>query len=130
MSALLPTLADLVPIVPESWQGFAAYTPGIVSCAWEWPSIEQRSVRVIVSVDDCGPDGVWLHSSASARRKGKVVLPTWEELVRVKNVVHGDRFAIQILPPRREYVNVTEALHLWERLDAPTLPNAVARASR
>lgn len=125
----LPTVHDMVERVPRTW----ALRPDVPlprgAVCWEWAHMT-RTIRVIVSVDDAGIEGVWLHSSASAQRKGRVELPSWAELAHVKQVVHGDRYAIQILPPRREYVNLTEALHLWERLDQPTIPDAIGRKSR
>jgi len=122
---LVPTVYEMVESIPATWRvrRDIPLLPG--SVCWEWRSSGSRVVRVIVSVDDCELEGIWLHSSASAQHKGRVVLPTWEELSMVKAAVHEDRLAIQILPPRREYVNLTEALHLWERLDAPTIPAAV-----
>lgn len=129
MSALatLPTVRDMVEIVPRGWNEIAGLLLPHVPGARGW-TIGQ--LRVIVSVDDCGIEGLWLHTSVSRRANGRIFIPTWDELSRVKQVVHGDRLVVQILPPRREYVNITEALHLWERLDQPTLPSSLEERSR
>lgn len=81
---------------------------------WQWGRL-----IICVSLDQYEVHGLWLHTSVS-HVSGR--LPSWEDLVRVKEAVYKDRLAIQVLPPRKHYVNVAEVLHLWERLDAPTIP--------
>lgn len=45
-------------------------------------------------------------------------LPSWADLKAVKALFLGDCFAVQMLPPEREYVNLHEyVLHLWARSD-------------
>lgn len=53
----------------------------------------------------------WEHVSIklSARR-----LPTWDEMCFVKDVFWDEEEeVVQIHPKRSQYVNLTEALHLW-----------------
>lgn len=53
----------------------------------------------------------WEHVSVElyARR-----LPTWEEMCEVKEIFWDDEEeVVQIHPKKSEYVNLTEALHLW-----------------
>jgi len=119
----IPTVRDMVDAIPSAWVPVPMPAPSLRG--WE-----VGQLRVIVSVDDCGDEGVWLHTSVSRRERGRIVLPSWADLSMVKGVVHGDRLVVQILPPKREYVNITEALHLWERLDQPTLPRSLASRSR
>ena len=56
-------------------------------------------------------EGGWEHVSIElcARR-----LPTWEEMCYVKDVFWDEEEeVVQIHPKRSQYVNLTEALHLW-----------------
>lgn len=53
----------------------------------------------------------WEHVSVElyARR-----LPTWEEMCYVKDLFWNDEEeVVQIHPKKSQYVNMTEALHLW-----------------
>lgn len=117
-----PTLDDILPTaLPGAMVEIANPVPSLRNAGqrwWKWGDLS-----VCVSLDDCGREGLWLHTSVSARRGRE--LPTWYDLARVKDAVHGDRLVVQILPPRAEYVNFAEVLHLWERLDAPTIPERV-----
>ncbi len=63
----------------------------------------------------------WLHLSCSHRKR----LPTWDEMVEVKELFLGeDAKAIQVLPPRKEWVNLCDrVLHLWVCLDGDPLPD-------
>lgn len=57
----------------------------------------------------------WEHVSIvlSARR-----LPTWEEMCYVKDLFwEEEEMVVQIHPKKSEYVNLTEALHLWRPKD-------------
>lgn len=45
-------------------------------------------------------------------------LPTWEEMCEVKDIFWNDEEeVVQIHPKKSEYVNLTEALHLWRPVD-------------
>ena len=57
----------------------------------------------------------WEHVSIElcARR-----LPTWEEMAFIKDLFWDDEEeVVQIHPKKSEYVNITEALHLWRPVD-------------
>jgi len=118
-----PTLADMLPDkMPAGW---VSIPPPIVQ-----PKVESRWWRhgpllVGVSLDtwQAEVNGIWMHTSVSAGGK----LPTWAQLVQVKEAVHEDRPVIQVFPPRSEWVSIAEVLHLWERIDAPTVPEGVWR---
>lgn len=57
------------------------------------------------------PVGQYKHTSISCKNR----YPTWEELKEIKELLHGDKFVMQILPPKIAYVNVHEnCFHLWE----------------
>ncbi len=104
-------------VLPPAWKRLEAFQmPG-----GEAAAVYKRKggVRVLFSVDDM-PTGVWLHASCSRPNK----LPSWDDLREVKDLFIGRNvFAVQILPPEKDYVNAHEhCLHLWRRLDAPTCP--------
>ena len=57
----------------------------------------------------------WEHVSVElmARR-----LPTWEEMCEIKDIFwEEEEEVIQLHPKASEYVNITEALHLWRPVD-------------
>ena len=40
--------------------------------------------------------------------------PTWEEIKTVKELLIGDRFAFQMLPPKKFYINEnSHCFHVW-----------------
>ena len=57
----------------------------------------------------------WEHVSVElyARR-----LPTYEEMQLIKEILWDDEeMVVQIHPKKSEYVNITDALHLWRPVD-------------
>ena len=45
-------------------------------------------------------------------------LPTWNEMCEVKDIFWNDEEqVVQIHPKKSEYINLTEALHLWRPVD-------------
>lgn len=111
------TIDDFVPrVLPVSW------VPEEVGP--EHPA-ETRAYRngrlyLLVSLEERGPTvGTWLHASLSHRER----LPLWRELVEVKTTFFGDRPVVQVIPPEKYYINLhPRCLHLFERLDADTVP--------
>ena len=62
----------------------------------------------------------WLHMSLAHPSR----LPSWDELRSAKEWSLGDIKAVQVLPPRREYVNIhPHCLHLFACIDADPLPD-------
>lgn len=124
------TIGDIVHSLPEAMVPMDPPMTGkpyvdmvlVSSRWWRWGPL-----IICASIDDLGKEGLWLHTSVSHKR-GRV-LPAWQELVRVKEAIHRDRYVV-VLPPRAQYVNLAEVLHLWERLDAPTVPPAVAERTQ
>ena len=54
------------------------------------------------------------HVSVQLQRK----LPTWEEMCEVKDIFwENEEMVVQIHPRKSEYVNITDALHLWRPKD-------------
>lgn len=63
---------------------------------------------------------LWAHLSVSAHKR----LPTWDELRHAKELFLGDRRAMQVLPPRAEYVNINPfVLHLYAPLEHDPMPD-------
>lgn len=63
----------------------------------------------------------WVHLSVSRKR----ALPTWPELVSVRNVFFGSTaLVVQVLPPASKHVNLHPfCLHLWRCLDGDPVPD-------
>ncbi len=130
MSAL--SIEEIGPsVLPPFWDGRAVVLPGGLDAA-RYTRTRPRSpiMLVILTLDDYDRGGVWLHSSASLRTKRGPKIPTWEDLKEVHQIVHGDRAVVQMLPPSSHWLSIAECLHLWERLDAPTIPEIVWREPR
>ena len=77
--------------------------------------------KVMFSIEQ-HPNGRWRHASITYREKA--TLPTWGDIRMMKDDFFGtDVFAIQILPPDRDYVNVhVYCMHLWQYLDGDNWP--------
>ncbi|MEM7789269.1 MAG: hypothetical protein AAF594_16240 [Bacteroidota bacterium] len=60
-------------------------------------------------------EAAWEHVSVSVKGLGRT--PTWEEMAWVKRLFWlPTETVIEYHPPEAEYVNNTEALHLWRRV--------------
>lgn len=81
----------------------------------------RNGLIVIVSYGFESDGNPWIHLSASRKR----CLPTWDELVRLKELFLGKEIcAVQVIPPRSEYVNHHEnCLHLFARMDKRVVPD-------
>ena len=81
----------------------------------------RNGLAVIISccIEEDGKN--WVHLSVSRKNS----MPTWGELVDVKEIFLGkNAVAIQVLPPRSEWVNVHPfCLHLYQCLDARPIPD-------
>ena len=81
----------------------------------------RNGLAVIISccVESDGKN--WVHLSVSRKNS----IPTWGELVDVKEIFLGkNAVAIQVLPPRSEWVNVHPfCLHLYQCLDDRPVPD-------
>ena len=114
------TLTDMLPASwpPKGWSPVPGSSVEEVGARmWLW---DVRRLSVAIGVEHHSNGACWLHTSIG--KNGGRTLPSWDDLAAVKRVVHEDRLCVQILPPLAEYVNLAEVLHLWERLDEPTLP--------
>lgn len=81
----------------------------------------RTGIAVIISccVEQDGKN--WVHLSVSKRKQ----CPNWLEFAQVKDLFLGkESLAIQVLPPRSEWVNDHEfCLHLYECLDERPVPD-------
>ena len=87
-------------------------------------------MRVILSAAREEDGKRWLHLSVS-RRDGRI--PTWDEIVKVKDIFAGaEALAVHVVPRRSEHYDAVKAghvpgplevLHLWVCLDGDPVPN-------
>jgi hypothetical protein len=83
--------------------------------------LDGQILSVIFEVE-CVDGELWAHLSATNAVQQR--LPTWRELKWCKEYFLGDRRAIQVLPPRAEYVNINQhVLHLYAPLERDPLPD-------
>jgi hypothetical protein len=69
------------------------------------------NIHILVSIDDLENGQKWLHVSVSRTDQ----IPSWDILVRVKNIFIGlEEEAIMFFPRQSEYVNLHEyCMHMW-----------------
>ena len=114
---------DLMPVVlPNEWReegggtfGDDGHINGLMYLN------DRRGLKAILSAAVELDGRRWLHLSVSHALR----LPTWAEFVAAKEALMGrDRKAIQVLPPRREWVNISpHVLHLFACVDGDVLPD-------
>jgi hypothetical protein len=122
-------LTDLLPsVLPTGWRDAGPWTPPAAysflrAHRFEVLGRPGDTLQILVSLDDANDGaGIWLHSSCSRGRR----LPTWDDLKDVHQVVHADRPVVQVMPPRSSWLNAMPyCLHLFERMDADTVPRAI-----
>jgi len=110
-------------VLPASWVQVRPNSGLIGEFGFGVRIYTNHKLHVILSIDKFGKAGQWLHVSVS--NAVAPVLPTWMELKEVKELFLGDRLAVQILPPKKYYINEAEAFHLMSRLDEVTIPDEV-----
>lgn len=105
--------------VPPSWNLFQNFSAG--------GAFRRGNLQVLFTVQRYSDGKIWLHASVCGRRgEDRWFLPDWEELKRVKHDFIGeDRWAYQVLPSAKDYVNQhAYVLHLYALLDGePALPD-------
>lgn len=126
----MKTIADFAPMVlPSYWKETVPpppilnqFGPHLVKAYVK----AQPPMSLFLSLEDRGADtGLWLHLSLAHPRR----MPTWLELKDAKELFIGDVAAVQLLPPRSSYLNVHNfCLHLFRRVDQPTVPEDLWRA--
>lgn len=102
-------------ILPGNWQ---EHQRGADGCSYV--NLKQR-LSIIWSVAQEADGRWWQHVSVAH----PVRLPTWDELVSIKEWPIGrDVDAYQVIPKRETYVNIHEhCLHLFRCLDGDVLPD-------
>lgn len=105
---------ELAPrVLPARWELLG---PNPMRPDGLWWRCLRESLSVIMTVDDMEELGLWHHVSVAGQHR----LPSWKQLLEVKAIWMGDVLAVQVLPPKAQYVNYHEhCLHLWRRIDQP-----------
>lgn len=95
---------------PPGWRLLQRSTDGY---QWRLPG-----GRMVIASTSWEGGQRWVHLSMSHPSR----LPTWPELVEMRNLLLGDDVeAYQVLPPANRYVNLhNRVLHLWACLDSPS----------
>ena len=85
--------------------------------------VRLRDVKLTVILEVEVVDAqLWAHLSVGGGYVYRV--PSWEELSWCKQYFLGDRRAIQVLPPRDEYINLHPyVLHLYVPLEHSPIPD-------
>lgn len=77
------------------------------------PRIGNRHILAIAS-----NGGGWEHVSVSIRQGNNCPTPTWDEMCYVKSLFWDDEdCVIEYHPPKSQYVNNFNCLHLWRPTD-------------
>jgi hypothetical protein len=110
---------------PRELQGNVRQASGWVNAAAYWVRLAGVKLFVLFEVE-CVEGELWAHMSVSSKTPARV--PTWSELGWCKAYFLGDRRAIQVLPPRAEYVNDNpHVLNVYAPLERNPLPDFRAR---
>lgn len=82
-------------------------------------AFRRNTLQVLFTVQKYFDGNIWLHVSVCGRTsRDGYYLPDWGELKRVKHDFIGDRYAYQVFPEEKDYVNTCAyVLHLFSRLD-------------
>jgi hypothetical protein len=125
---------------PRTLQGNIQVLDFFANCARVRVRLDGARLTVILEVEDhiafdvdanevraakLGVDrSLWAHLSVGGQNCKPPRVPSWEHLGWCKRYFLGDRKAIQVLPPRSEYVNENEfVLHLFVPLELDPLPD-------
>ncbi len=111
-------------LAPRLLQGNIRVMDDFVNAKRYAVRLDGALLTVILEVE-CHPSPeleLWAHLSVGNATQKR--LPTWEELRWCKEYFIGDRKAVQVLPPKAEYVNVNPyVLHLFAPLERDPLPD-------
>lgn len=84
---------------------------------WDQP---KRSLRLIHSIAREKDGEIWAHVSLSRRDRQ---LPTWEQIVAVKQLLYPELVALQVLAPASEWYSHSEVHHIWVCLTRRPTPD-------
>jgi hypothetical protein len=115
-SDIARAIAELAPRVLPIGAQIAVDGP-----ASKWYRLRRLDVPLLACLEvECIDGELWAHLSVSGRGH----IPSWDQLRWCKELLLGDRKAIQVLPPKAEYVNVNPyVLHLYAALEKDPLPD-------
>lgn len=109
---------------PEEYRVVANQHPNLLSepgdqfGAFRIPVTVKRTLLVIATAATTPDSAGWDHVSVSVPIRGGIynpALPTWEEMCKIKDLFwNEDECVIQFHPPKSQYVNNFDALHLWK----------------
>lgn len=98
-----------IPKLPNHWRRI-----GTIRGAIEMFEHKLMFLRVGRSISTLKDGSEWPHISVSHNMEQ----PSWEILTKCKNEFIGeDVEAYQVLPAKKDYVNMAECLHVWAPLD-------------
>lgn len=123
-------IAASEPRLKEDHSWVEEYLPLVLPAGW---TVHQRhplgglwathyaGLKIIMSGSREDDGKRWIHLSCSRQKR----IPNWDDLKLVKEIFLGpDRWAIQLLPRRENYVNINPfVLHLWHCADGLALPD-------
>jgi hypothetical protein len=111
----------MLALRPADLQGNVRRAQGWSNADAYWIRLNGCKLFAMVEVESV--DGaLWGHLSVSCKTPARV--PSWAELGWCKAYFLGDRRAIQVLPPRAEYVNDNpHVLNLYTPLERNPLPD-------
>lgn len=128
------TLADFLKLQKHNREQLASLAPQVLQHRKGWhgplqhpgilPVIFMRladQLKVLASIERKPDQRDWLHVSFSYEYK----LPDYETIKEVRELFFPDNATvIQVFPPKAEHVNLSEVLHLWQRIgDNALLPD-------
>jgi hypothetical protein len=109
-------ISDHLPrVLPASWRVHQRKLDGIHYAQ------AITGLSIIVSGDTELDGRRWIHMSVAHPER----MPTWSELVAAKEFIVGrDAYAVQVIPPKREHVNIHPfCFHLFSCIDGHPLPD-------
>lgn len=111
-----PTYKWQPPKLPQNWQAIMR-DEKTRSMAFK----SRDGLTVIISLGIEADSNPWIHLSVSRCKS----LPTWDELVKIKELFLGAELcAVQVIPPRSEYVNHHKyCLNIFARMDDRAVPD-------
>lgn len=108
-------------LLPRVLQGNVQRVDGYTNAGRYVVRLDGARLTVIVEVEVVDSK-LWAHLSVGGGFVER--LPSWKELRWCKEYFLGDRRAIQVLPPRAEYVNLhPHVLHLYAPLEENPIPD-------
>lgn len=85
---------------------------------WAHPRQMLQMIHSLFREDD---GGIWSHASFKVYQDNR--LPSWGQLRDAHWLLYPGLFGVQVLAPQDGHVSINQVLHVWTRLDAPSVPN-------